>query len=476
MTSSAEDPRLSTPPPVASPTVGLLDALVVGISSSGPAQTLAVSLASLVAACGVGGGLPVLLCMLPMLGIAIGYRRLNRWTPDSGATYRWVADVFHPLLGFLSGWMILLYYTLGTSSLTLPAGSYTLSLLAPAYLDRPWAIALAGGSWNLVVTALALLGLKVAARFERLVVLFQYGVLLALAGAGLRLIVRGELALPAHAFTLAGLGGARGLVTGVLIACFMYSGWDAAIYLNEESTDGANDPGRAAIASVLVLGLLYALAVTGLSPVLDGATLAAHAGDALGLIGERLLGAGTLTSLAVITGTLATLQAAVLAAARVSRAMARDHVMPAAFARVDPRTGNPWAATLVMSGLNLLLLGIALTTGGIGQALSQVVASIGLIAILFYGLTAAAALWQGRALLLASAADFWLGGVLPGLGVLFMLAVLIATVLTDAIAPAALAWGLGSVVAGLVIALIMNFGFRHPFFSGPRRPLPESAP
>ena len=65
-------------------------------------------------------------------------------------------------------------------------------------------------------------------------------------------------------------------------------------------------------------------------------------------------------SLVVLTGALATLQAAVIAAARVSCAMSRDGVMPAIFRRIDPRSGNPWAATVVMSTLNIGLLCLAL--------------------------------------------------------------------------------------------------------------------
>jgi len=146
---------------------GLGDAIVLGLSSSGPAQTLAVSLASLVAVCHYGGVVPLLVCFVPMVGIAIGYQRLNRWDQSAGATYTWVAKVFHPYLGFLAGWMILLYYTLGTISLTIPAGTYTLELLAPGLGESHLAIVVAGGAWNVIVTLLALKGLNVAARFDR---------------------------------------------------------------------------------------------------------------------------------------------------------------------------------------------------------------------------------------------------------------------------------------------------------------------
>jgi amino acid transporter len=98
-----------------------------------------------------------------MMGIAIAYQRLNRWDQSSGATYSWVAKVFHPYLGFVSGWMILLYYTLGTTSLTIPAGIYTLQLIAPAYVDNHLAIFLVGAAWNILITTLAILGLRIVA-------------------------------------------------------------------------------------------------------------------------------------------------------------------------------------------------------------------------------------------------------------------------------------------------------------------------
>ena len=448
--------------------IGLGDAIVIGLSSSGPAQTLAVSLASLVAVCHYGGAVPILLCFVPMLGIAIGYQRLNRWDQSSGATYTWVARVFHPYLGFLSGWMILLYSTLGTSSLTIPAGTYTLEIMAPRYVDNHLAIALAGGLWNVVVTLFALFGLKVAARFEWLIVVFQYLVLLLVAVVGLNALSHGSAAAAFswHWFSLAGMGGMRGLMSGLLIACFMYSGWDAAIYVNEESKERVNNPGKAAIASVVILAVFYVISVLGFQAVLAPQQLQQHAGDALAVIGATLLPGpwSTIMSLVVLTGTLATLQAAVISAARVSFAMSRDRVMPAAFLRVDRRTGNPWAATLVMSALNLALLGVALATNTIGRALGNIVSSLGLISILFYALTGAAAVWQHRRSLARSPADFVYGGLLPGFGALFMVWVAIESALTGATSPVIVVYGVGSVALGALVAVCLRYFGGAPFF------------
>ena len=448
--------------------VGLAGAIVMGLSSSGPSQTLAVSLAALVAASGYAGVLPVLVCFVPMLGIAVAYRRLNRWDPSAGATYTWVARVFHPFLGFLSGWMILLYYTLGTTTLTIPAGIYTLALLAPAHIDDPLAIFLVGAGWNVLIGALAILGLKLVARVESGIVVFEYLVILGTASVALAALVAGSTAVhfSAQWFSWQGLGGMKGLMGGMLIAYFMYSGWDAAIYVNEETDDRRDHPGQAAVASVLLLALVYALATFAFQAVLPAAALQAHAGNALAAVGDRLLPRpwNAVMALAVLGGTLASLQAAVVSAARVGHAMARDGVMPRFFRLTRPGSSNPWAATLALSALNIVLLALALGTTGIGAALRNAASSLGLIAVVFYGLTAAAALWQSRAAWRTGAPGALLAALLPLLGMTFSVGVLIESLRSGAVERPVLAYGLGSIAVGACAALILRA--RHiEFFS-----------
>jgi amino acid transporter len=448
--------------------VGLGDAIVMGISSSGPSQTLAVSLASLVAVSGYGGVIPILLCFVPMIGIAIAYQRLNRWDQSSGATYTWVAKVFHPYLGFLSGWMILLYYTLGTTTLTIPAGIYTLDLLMPSMVDNHWAIFVAGGLWNLVVTTLAILGLKIVARVEWAIVVFEYAVLLIVAAVAVAALVHGETAARFSWtwFSWTGLGGMKGLMGGLLIACFMYSGWDASIYINEETTDRVNNPGRAALASVGMLALMYSITIFAFQSVLSPGELQSHAGNALSAVSSRLLHKpwDSVMALAVLTGTLASLQSAVVSAARVGLAMSRDRVMPAYFQRARAPASSPWAATLTMSGVNLSLLALALGTNSIGAALTNAVSSLGLISIVFYGITAAAALRQQRATMTASPSNLIFGGLLPLIGVAFSVWVLVESVWTGAVTGAVMLYGLGSIAAGVVVAIILHRTRRIKFF------------
>jgi len=448
--------------------MGLGDAIVMGLSSSGPAQTLAVSLAGLVAVSGYSGVVPILICFIPMMGIAIAYQRLNRWDQSSGATYTWVAKVFHPYLGFLSGWMILLYYTLGTTTLTIPAGVYTLTLLAPAAVDNHWAIFLVGAAWNLLITALAIAGLKIVARFEWIIVVFQYVVLIMVAAVALVALLHGNTAVKFSWtwFSWAGMGGMRGLMGGILIACFMYSGWDAAIYVNEETTDKANNPGRAALASVVMLALVYSTVTFAFQGVLSPSEIQAHAGDVLSAVSGRLLHKpwDSVMALVVLTGTLATLQAAVVSASRVGLAMSRDRVMPRYFQRLREGSATPWAATLTMSAVNLLLLALALGTSSIAGALTNAASSLGMISIVFYGITAAAALWHQRATLTSSAVNLILGGLLPSIGVMFSLWVLFESLSTGAVSVTVMLYGLGSIVVGALVAVFLHRFLGVKFF------------
>jgi amino acid transporter len=245
---------------------------------------------------------------------------------------------------------------------------------------------------------------------------------------------------------------------GILIAYFMYSGWDAAIYVNEETTDRANNPGKAALASVVMLALVYSVAIVTFQSVLAPGELQAHAGNALSAIGRRLLHKpwDSVMALVVLAGTLASLQAAVVSAARVGFAMARDRVMPSYFRRVRAGGSNPWAATLTMSAINLSLLALALGTNTIAAALTNAASSLGLISIVFYGITAAAAIWQQRTVLSSSASNLILGGLLPLIGATFSVWVLVESLRSGAVTGAVMIYGLGSITLGAVVAVFLH--------------------
>jgi amino acid transporter len=451
--------------------LSLGDAIVLGLASSAPAQTMAVALPALVAASGYAGLLPIASAFVPMLGIALAYQRLNRWEQSAGATYTWVSKALHPYLGFVAGWMILMYYTLGTTSMTVPAGTYTLQLIAPGVANHKLAAVAVGSVWNVIVTFLLLAGIEIAARLQRALAVFEYLVLFFFAILGIRALISGHAAarVTPQWFSVSGAGGVKGFLAGILIAVFMYSGWDAAIYVNEETKDKEANPGRAAVSSVVILLFVYGVITFAYQGVLNRSTLQSSAGNALAVIADRLLpGPGSLLlSLVVLLGTVACLQVAIVSSSRLGFAMAEDRVMPSFFRIVHPRTGSPWGVTLFMGGVNLVfLLLTAFESGGTRELLSNIASALGIIASLFYALTAIAAVWQCRAVLLNNVGNFVFGGLWPALGAMALLIIVVEAVLTRAVSTTVLWAGLGATAVALPIALGVHYIGKVPLLSG----------
>jgi amino acid permease len=153
------------------------DVVILSLASAGPTQSIAVTLAALLAAVGYASFLPLLICFIPMLGIAVGYQRLNAWQPSAGATYSWVGRALNPHAGFSSGWIMLMYYTIGTTSLTIPLGTYMLSFFSNAAANNKYDVALVGTAFDLIVLVVAALGIKLSARFQWGWAIFEYGLL-----------------------------------------------------------------------------------------------------------------------------------------------------------------------------------------------------------------------------------------------------------------------------------------------------------
>jgi hypothetical protein len=287
------------------------DTVVMSLASSGPTQSIAVTLAALLATVGYASFLPLTICFIPMLGIAIGYQRLNAWQPSAGATYSWVGRALNPHAGFFSGWIMLMYYCVGTTSLTIPLGTYFLSFFSDSAANNAYAVAAVGSAFDILVLVVAALGIKLSARFQWGWAIFEYGLLVGFTIAAIVGIYGNHLhntvKISSSWFTVSGAGGFSALISGVLLAIFLYSGWDTAAYVGEE-TEGKK-AGPAAITSVVILYVIYTVVILALQGVAPNKAMQDNAGNILAYVGD-LIGGGfwkNVMIVAVLGGTLASL-------------------------------------------------------------------------------------------------------------------------------------------------------------------------
>ncbi len=445
------------------------DVVIMALASSGPTQSIAVSLAALLAIVGYASFLPLLICFIPMLGIAIGYQRLNAWQPSAGATYSWVGRALNPHAGFFAGWIMLMYYVIGTTSLTIPLGTYFLSFFSNSAASNQVDVALVGSVFDLIVLVVAALGIKLSARFQWGWAIFEYGLLVGFTVAAIVAIYGGGLSHTVHVsgswFTLSGAGGFSSLISGILIAIFLYSGWDTAAYVGEEAE--GKKAGPAAITSVVLLFFMYSIVIMAFQGIAPGSKIQGNAANVLAYVGQ-LIGGGFWSNVmivAVLGGTLASLQAAIVSASRIGFAMGRDRVFPVWFGKIHPGHRTPWNATILFGLLNLLFLWGSVLIGSIGTALSDIVSTLGLMAAIFYLLTAGTAVWYYRKVIISSGRDFVLGGLLPGLGAAFMAFVIIYSLASGSLNGIQMTFGFGFAVIGLVLSVISQRTGKSPFYS-----------
>ena len=71
--------------------LGLISSVVIAVSSTAPAYSMAATLGLIVAVVGVHSPGTLIVSFLPMLCIAYAFRELNKADPDCGTTFTWTA-------------------------------------------------------------------------------------------------------------------------------------------------------------------------------------------------------------------------------------------------------------------------------------------------------------------------------------------------------------------------------------------------
>lgn len=373
--------------------IDLKDAIIVGMASSGPTASIALTLAAIVGATHYGGPVAVLICALPMFGIALAYRRLNQWQVDCGASYTWVGRAITPYLGFLVGWVMLLGYFLGTISDVLPIGPYVLSIFGSALPHSSLATALSASIWLAIVTVIAYIGIHLTARFQWVLAAVEYLTITIFAAVALAAVFGGHehsARFTWNWFSLHSMGGSSGLVSGILIAVYMFSGWDTSIYVNEETTQSRVNPGRAVLVSVATLTVMYAFFTFAFQGAVPEKALLANGSNALFYIVQQVAGSpwDKFMVLGVLLSIVGATQTALVSGARIAYAMGADRTLPGRLGKLHPTHRTPALATLLFAGLGLVVLWIyVLGSTSVQGAFSNVVGSVGLMFALFYAAT-----------------------------------------------------------------------------------------
>jgi amino acid transporter len=413
--------------------LGLMSSVVVGLASTAPAYSLAATLGFVVIAVGAQAPAIMVLAFLPMLFIALSYQELNRVLPDCGTTFTWATRAFGPRLGWLGGWGIIAADIIVMANLAQIAGSYGFLLFGANDLaESKFWVTVVGVIWIAVMTWVCYKGIEISARLQYALFGIELVVLVLFAAIALIKTYAGDP--PAGSiqpelawFNPFAIDSFSGFTEGVLLAIFIYWGWDTAVAINEETADKGRTPGRAAVISTIVLLATYAVvtvaaqAYAGVGESGLGLSNPDNTDDVLSGLGNAVLGSdlGKILILMTLTSAAASTQTTILPTARTTLSMAVQRAIPAVFAQVHRRNLTPTWSTVVMGVASVVFyVGLTLISENV---LGDSITSVGLMIAFYYGLTGFACVWYFRGSIFGSGRNFLLRGLLPLLGGLILL-------------------------------------------------------
>ncbi len=410
--------------------VGFLDDLSIGLASTAPAYSLAAVIGSIVVYTGLQAPGVLLLSFVPMFLIAGAFYFLNRADQDCGTNFSWVTRALGPMPGWMAGWAVCSTGILVVGSLADVAAFYFYDLVGLDGLrDTRLAVVLLALVIIAVMTTVCVIGTDLSARMQRILILSQVGILIAFAGVALLRVAIGDAPhgvgfRPDWLSPFATSYGA--LVSGLLLGVFIYWGWESAVNLNEESTDSAETPGRAAIASTLILLGTYVgvgVAVLSFAGPNEVNNFADNAGVLGHVAGQAMGPLGFLVVIAIITSGLSSAQTTILPSSRTSLSMARHGALPEIFGRVHPRFNTPDFSTILIGVLAALwYVGASAVSD---DFLLDSLASLSLLIAFYYALTGVSCAIYYRHELFQSARNLILMGIAPVAGAAMLVYLLI---------------------------------------------------
>ncbi|KQP41388.1 amino acid permease [Methylobacterium sp. Leaf104] len=307
--------------------------------------------------------------------VALCYAELAAMVPAPGSTYTYAYATLGEVCAWIIGWDLVLEYAMSAATVAVGWSGYARSLLGSAGLHLPPFLtaapfsALPGGAtawFDLpaaaiigVLTLLLMRGNRETARVNAGMVAIKVAIILAFVGIGAAHVDPGLWSplVPENTGTF-GEFGWSGVLRGAGVVFFAFIGFETISTAAGETRRPQRDAPIGLLGSLGISTLLYvavAAVLTGLVPyrALDVPDPIAKAVEVIGL---------SAFSVAIKIGAILGLTTAALAAlygqARIFYAMARDGLLPPAFARVHPRFRTPVTSQGTIGAVTALVAGL----------------------------------------------------------------------------------------------------------------------
>jgi len=281
---------------------------------------------------------------------AVCYGELAAALPRSGGEYHFLSRIFHPAVGFLSGWLSVTVGFAAPIALAAMAFGKYFSTIFPHAPAATWSLVMV---W--CITLVHVGGVQVAARFQNLATWLKVALICVFIGAGWWLAT-GQPVRFVPAQEDWGLITSKPFAVSLVYVMYSYAGWNAATYIvGEIRNPQRNVPKAIALGTLLVTVLYLALNAV----FLHAAPMSDLAGklDVGHVAAEHIFGVtgGKIMSGLICLGLASSISAMTWLGPRVLCTMGEDMKIFAPLASCDER-GVPVAGLFVQLAIVITLL------------------------------------------------------------------------------------------------------------------------
>ncbi len=284
---------------------------------------------------------------------ALTYAEIATTLERSGGEYLYLSKIYHPTLGFVSGWISTVAGFGGAiSAVAIAIGSYS-SLLIPLP-QKVVSIACI-----VVISGIHLLGVKTGGWMQTILTSLKLGLIVffCLAPVFITGVRSGISFLPQTGDLELILS--SGFAVALVFVVYAYTGWNAAAYIAGNLENSKVNLPRALLIGTITVIIVY-LALNGMFLLTTPFSELANQNDVGNVVAEKLFGfkIGQVFSALFSIALLSTLSAMTIAGSRVSEAMGEDYKGIRLLA-VKNRFQMPHWAILIQAGWSIFLVTVS---------------------------------------------------------------------------------------------------------------------
>jgi APA family basic amino acid/polyamine antiporter len=320
---------------------------------------------------------PAVLLSFVIAGIACGfaglcYAELASTMPVAGSAYTYSYTTLGEVFAWIMGWLLVLEYGVAADVVAAGWSGSVTSLLGDFHLAFPEALTTSywqatpdatgylhfttGHGFNvlaaagiLLVTALLVIGVSESATANNIIVFIKVGVLLAFVVVGVQFINPANYRpfIPPNAghFGVYGISGIFRATSGIF---FAYVGFEAVSTAAAEAKNPKRDMPIGILGSLLICTVLYMIVAAVLTGVVPYKQLGVDAPIALAVDRFHMPIFAKIIKIGAIAGLSSVMLILTYGQTRVFYSMARDGLLPQAFARIHRSFRTPWIGTIIL--------------------------------------------------------------------------------------------------------------------------------